>query len=78
MRWFHTAVVTLFGVLVIVFAVENAQSVTLSFLGSSITMPMVIQVAIIYVLGMATGTSLWALLRRAVEGAKRTEPAARP
>jgi lipopolysaccharide assembly protein A len=71
MRWIHTAVVALFVALVIDFAVENFQIVTMSFLGFSMTVPMVLQVVVVYLLGMATGSSLLALLRRAIEGARR-------
>jgi uncharacterized integral membrane protein len=70
MRWFHIAVVGLFAVLIVVFAVENFQTVTLSFLGWSISVPMVLQVVVVYLLGMATGSSLLALLRRSIAGAK--------
>ncbi len=71
MRWIHTAIVALFAVLIIVFAVENFQIITMTFLGFSLTVPMVLQVVIVYVLGMATGSSLLALLRRAIEGARK-------
>lgn len=77
MRWIHTAIVALFIVLIVILAVENFQLVTLSFLGVTVRVPMVLQVVIIYVLGMATGSSLWALLRRSIEGAKRRPANAR-
>ncbi|TXL75170.1 hypothetical protein FHP25_14920 [Vineibacter terrae] len=71
MRWVHTAVVALFVALIVDLAVENFQIVTMSFLGFSMTVPMVLQVVIVYLLGMATGSSLLALLRRAIEGVRR-------
>lgn len=70
MRWIHMAVVALFVVLIVVFAIENFQTVTMSFFGWAISVPMVLQVAVVYLLGMATGSSLLSLLRRSLEGAK--------
>ena len=79
MRWIHMAIVALFVVLIVVFAVENFQIVTMSFFGWSASVPMVLQVAIVYILGMVTGSSLVSLLRRAIEGVRRpTADATRP
>jgi hypothetical protein len=47
------------------------QSVTVSFLNFRISAPLAALVAIIYLLGMVTGGSLWALIRWAIEGSKR-------
>jgi lipopolysaccharide assembly protein A len=66
MRWLHIAVVALFVVATCVFAIQNFEIVTLSFLGFSARVPLALLVAIIYVLGMATGGSLFALLRRSI------------
>jgi putative membrane protein len=64
-------VIALFAAAIILFAAQNHQIVTMSFLGFRTTLPMALLVGIIYLLGMATGGSLLALLRRLVEGAKR-------
>ena len=48
------------------------QNVTVSFLGLSVASPLALLVAVIYVLGALTGGSLYALLRRSIEGAKRS------
>jgi uncharacterized integral membrane protein len=71
MRWFHLAVVILFAGVTAIFAMQNFQIVTMSFLRISAQMPLSFLVAIIYLLGAATGSSLFALLRRALEGARR-------
>jgi putative membrane protein len=71
MRWVHLIVIALFAVATIVFAAQNFEIVTMSFLGFSARAPLALLVAIIYVLGMATGGSLWALLRYSFEKAKR-------
>jgi putative membrane protein len=70
-RWLHLSVIALFAAAIILFAVQNHQLVTMSFLGFGATLPMALLVGIVYLLGMATGGSLLALLRRSVEGARR-------
>lgn len=70
MRWIHTAVIVLFAAAILVFAVQNLQTVTMSFLGFSATLPLALMAIIVYLLGMATGGSLWTLLRRSFEGSR--------
>ena len=65
MRWF------LFAALTALFAMQNFQIVTVSFLRIGAEMPLAFLIAIIYLLGTATGSSLFALLRRAMVGARR-------
>ena len=60
----------LFAAAVLVFAIQNLQPVTVSFMGFSANTRLAILVAIIYLLGTVTGGSLWALLRRSVEAAR--------
>lgn len=70
MRWVHVAIIVLFAGVTLVFAVQNLQSVTMSFLGFSLRLPMALMAVVIYLLGMATGGSLWSLLRRSFAGAR--------
>jgi putative membrane protein len=72
MRWFHLTVIALFAAAILVFAVQNLEIVTMSFLGFSARVPLALLVVIIYVLGMVTGGSLWALLRRSLQGSRLT------
>jgi uncharacterized integral membrane protein len=74
MRWIHLAVVVIFAVAVLVFVVQNFEIVTMSFLGFSARAPLALLVVIVYVLGMATGGSLWSLLRRSLHGSRLTGP----
>jgi lipopolysaccharide assembly protein A len=71
MRWLHLAIIVLFAAVTAVFAMQNLQTVTVSFLRIGAQMPLAFLVAIIYLLGAVTGGSLFALLRRALEGARR-------
>jgi uncharacterized integral membrane protein len=70
MRWFHLSVIALLAAAIILFAAQNLHIVTMSFLGFSATVPMALLSVVFYLLGMATGGSLLALLRWLVEGAK--------
>jgi putative membrane protein len=70
MRWFHLAVIVLFAAVTAIFAAQNLQIVTVSLLHVSARMPLAFLVAIIYLLGTVTGSSLFALLRRALARAR--------
>ena len=72
MRWIHLTVIVLLAAVTIVFAVQNFEIVTVTFLRNSARAPLALLVAIIYILGMATGGSLLALLRRTLHGAGLT------
>ena len=71
MRWFHIIVIAVLAIAVLIFAFENLQSITVGFLGFSITAPLAVLFVIIYLLGMATGSSVWALIRWAWEGSRK-------
>jgi uncharacterized integral membrane protein len=64
------AVICLFVLAVIIFAAENLELVTMSFLGFSARVPLALLAAGMYLLGMVTGSSLVALLRQSIAGAK--------
>ncbi len=70
MRWLNIIIVVLFALATAIFALQNLQTVTLAFLGFSIGAPLALLVVVIYVLGMVTGGSLFALLRRSIEKAQ--------
>jgi uncharacterized integral membrane protein len=66
MRWLNIIIVALFAIATALFAIQNFEIVTLTFLGFSARAPLALLVAIFYILGMATGGSLFALLRRSI------------
>ena len=72
MRWFNLAVIVLFLLVTVIFALQNLESVTIAFLGFSMSAPLAIIGILAYLLGMATGGSLFSLLRRSIEGYRRT------
>jgi putative membrane protein len=71
MRWIYLAVIVLFAAATIVFALQNFEIVTMTFLGFNARVPLALLVAVAYLLGAVTGGSLFALLRRSYEGSRR-------
>ncbi len=70
MRWIHLAIVVVFVVAAVIFAAQNLEVVTMSFLGFSARVPLALLAVAIYVAGAATGGSLLALVRRSYERSK--------
>ena len=72
MRLIYLAVIILIAAAAIIFALQNFEIVTMSFLGFNARVPLALLVAVAYLLGTATGGGLFALLRRSYEGSKRS------
>jgi putative membrane protein len=70
MRWIYLAVVLLFAIATLIFALQNLDVVTASFLSFEMRSPLPVLTIIVYVLGALTGGSLLALLRRSYEGSE--------
>jgi lipopolysaccharide assembly protein A len=71
MRWVHMTIIVVLAAAITIFAVQNLQIVTTSFLGFSARVPISVLAACVYLLGAVTGGSLLALIRQSIEGAKR-------
>ncbi len=73
MRYVYVGLIVAFTALVLLFKVQNLDSVTVSLFAASITLPLSVLVIAIYVLGMLTGgfvvTRLKGWIRRAREPA---------
>lgn len=54
----------LVGALVALFTLQNLQTVTLSFLTWSVSLPIAVLVLVLFLLGVAVGLAAGALLRR--------------
>jgi lipopolysaccharide assembly protein A len=72
MRWIYLAVIVLFALATLVFALENLEIVTMSLLHVQVRAPLALVTIVVYVLGAITGGSLFALLRRSYKGARWT------
>jgi uncharacterized integral membrane protein len=73
MRFLYIALVAAFTALVLLFKFQNLESATVSLFSASVTLPMSVLVAGIYVLGMLTGGCLLALLRNWIRRARRAD-----
>ena len=74
MRWVYLTVVVLFVAAAVIFVFQNVGVVTMSFLGFGVRAPLAVLAAVAYILGAATGGSLYALLRKSVQGSRAMRP----
>lgn len=74
MRYVYLSLVILFGAVLLVFALSNLGSATLSFLGWQITAPLGFMILGVYALGMITGGGVLSFLRHSLHQAT-TKPA---
>jgi putative membrane protein len=70
MRWLHLAVVIILVAATLIFALQNLEIVSIDFLSFGVRTPLAFLVIAVYLIGMATGGSFLALIRRSVEGAR--------
>lgn len=73
MRYVYIGLIVAFTALVLLFKVQNLDSVTVSLFAASITLPVSLLVIGIYVLGMLTGGFVVTLLKSWIRRAR--EPA---
>jgi uncharacterized integral membrane protein len=71
MRFVYMALIAIFAAIIILFKIQNLESVTVSLFSASVSMPVSVLVLLIYVLGMLTGGFMLALVRTWVHGATR-------
>jgi uncharacterized integral membrane protein len=69
MRWVHLATVIILALASVIFALQNLEMVSIDFLSFGIRTPLAFLVVAVYLIGMATGGSVLALIRRSVAGA---------
>ena len=74
MHWIYLAIIVVFAAAIVIFAAQNLEIVTTSFLGLKVRAPLALQIAVVYLVGAATGGSLFELLRRSYEGSRRSVP----
>ena len=72
MRYAYIALVAVLAALMVLFMVQNLQSVTVALFAINLAMPVWVLVLIIYALGALTGGAVYAFLRASVQGARRT------
>jgi lipopolysaccharide assembly protein A len=70
MRWVNLAVIVIFVGVLLIFAAQNFQTVTVYFLTFKMSAPHAVLIVVIYILGMVTGGRLGTLIRQAFDGAR--------
>lgn len=73
MRIIHAATLLLLAAAVVVFCVQNLETVSVRFLGWGVGLPFPILVVLVYVLGMITGGSLLSFVRRSLRKATQSQ-----
>jgi len=73
MRTIYLLVIVLLVGVTALFALQNLQTITVSFLNWSVTLPIAGVVAGAYVLGMASGGSVLAFLRWTLQRSKKKQ-----
>lgn len=71
MRYIYLALIVLITLAVVTFKVQNIETVTVSFLSSSLTVPLSFLVSGVYFFGMLTGGLVISLVRSWVRGATK-------
>jgi uncharacterized integral membrane protein len=69
-RYVYIGLIVALTALVLLFKVQNLESVTVSLFSASVSLPVSVLVVGIYVLGMFTGGFVLALLRSWIGGAR--------
>jgi lipopolysaccharide assembly protein A len=72
MRIFYLILLVLLISITVLFALQNMQTITVSFFNWSVTLPIAVVVIGAYVLGMVSGGSVLAFMRWTVHRAKKT------
>jgi putative membrane protein len=62
-RYLYIALIVIFVGIVVLFKIQNMESVTVSLFSMSVTLPTSVMVLLVYVLGMFTGGFVLGLLR---------------
>jgi lipopolysaccharide assembly protein A len=71
MRIVYLVLIVLLAGVTLLFAVQNLQTITVTFFNWSVTLPIALVIIGAYALGMATGGSVLAFLRWTLQRAKR-------
>jgi uncharacterized integral membrane protein len=70
MRYVYIGLVVVVTAAVLLFKVQNLESVTVSFLTLSLTLPLSVAIVAVYFLGMVSGGALIAAMRSLVQRAR--------
>lgn len=74
MRYLYIAIVVVAAAIVILFNIQNVESVNVSLFSVSVSMPTWLMVYLVYIAGMLTGGLVWDFLRKAIHRASQPRP----
>lgn len=72
MRVLKKIVLAIFVILIIIFAVQNSNTITIEMFNWSVTLPVSILVILVYILGMTTGGILFSVIKNLMEPESKT------
>jgi lipopolysaccharide assembly protein A len=79
MRVFKKIILTLFVILIAIFAVQNSQSITIELFNWSVKLPLSVLIILIYILGMTTGGILFSVIKKlALNDETKIKPESNP
>ncbi len=67
MRIIKKIFLALFVILIIIFAVQNSNTITIEMFNWSVTLPLSILVILVYILGMTTGGILFSVIKNLMD-----------
>ena len=73
MRYVYISLIVVVTAVVLLFKIQNFETVTVSLFGAGITVPTSVLIIGVYILGMVSGSALLGLLRGSVKGALRRD-----
>ena len=73
MRWFYLVLLLVIVAVIVVFVLENRENETVTFFNQRITAPLSLFFVVIYLLGMWTGGTVIAFVKRAYHRATEHE-----
>lgn len=68
MRVLYFLLLMVFVAAIVIFCLQNRETIAIDYLQYSITLPISLLVGVVYLLGMLSGGSLLSFLRRSVHG----------
>ena len=71
MRYLYIAIVVVLAAIVILFNIQNVETVSVSLFSVSIRMPTWLMVYLVYIAGMLTGGFVWAFMRKTIHRASQ-------
>jgi len=71
MRFIYLVLLILLAVVTALFALQNLQTITVSFFNWSVTLPIAVVIIGVYFLGMVSGGSVLAFLRWTLQRSKK-------